>query len=343
MADNIYSMLNDMEVALPTDVELNDLEKQRIKNRLHRTLRPKKNHRNTAAIAAAAVLCVGLFSFTPVSAIAAQKLMTAAVTLGDFLGITGDLAPYTTVIGKSVSDKGITIQLEEVVLNGDSLVVHTILRSEQELADAGASMNGTVYINGRAASFGAGGGSKQIDKNTSEEVLSYGLETDLFEDDGLSGTLNVRLVYDACLVNGEEVRGDWSFAFQTSGDELAGSTKTIPLNQTFTLGGKEGILERLTQNAVGTQAFLTYQNDAASYVFQLVGQDDKGRQVSISMRTGNGGKIKLEDDGAIGMGVAADAKALTLQLQAAEMPKESGRMSNEYQDIGEPFTVDLEG
>ena len=44
-------------------------------------------------------------------------------SLSTLLGVEEDLSPYSTVVGKSISKNGITVTLNEVILDGHSLII----------------------------------------------------------------------------------------------------------------------------------------------------------------------------------------------------------------------------
>ena len=70
---------------------------------------------------------------------------------------------------------------------------------------------------------------------------------------------------------------------------------------------------------------------------------DNGMTGSIKSIIGNVNQMlgvaagKEESKGA----VSENAKQLTLKLYAVPFPKESGKMSNDYKQVGEEFTIDL--
>ncbi|WP_322392395.1 DUF4179 domain-containing protein, partial [Clostridium perfringens] len=133
--------------------------------------------------------------------------------------INKDLEDYKTVVNSSVSKNGITIQLNEVILDKDEIIISTTVKSDTSLGAVGEiSPFGSVYINNEKISSASGGGSKQIDEYTTEAVLSYQLDKNL-----PNGDLNIEIKYtDALIIGaGKEIEGPWTFKFKANGDTLA--------------------------------------------------------------------------------------------------------------------------
>ena len=143
-------------------------------------------------IAAVLALAVGSTIFSTAfgeDVLATVKL--AIFDIGNYLGINKDLEDYKTVINSSVSKNGITIQLNEVIVDKDEIIVSTTIKSDERLDESGINVLGDVYINGRQVSNSAGGSSKVIDEYTEENVISYNVENDI-----VNGDLDIEIVYD---------------------------------------------------------------------------------------------------------------------------------------------------
>ena len=78
------------------------------------------------------------------------------------------------------------------------------------------------------------------------------------------------------------------------------------------------------------------------HILRVEAVDSTGKQVEFGVRTQDkkGGHMQNEeiiDDGRLD----ENAESVTMTLYAVEMPKESGRMSDDYVQIGESFEVKL--
>jgi len=337
MAKNIYDMLNDNSINLE-ELEkegFNDIEKRRIKNRFKKTIHKGRNRKNkgVAVAVAAGVLAVTLFG-TNIGNEAVAKIRLMAFDIGNYLGTNKDLSDYKTIVGKTITKDGVTIQLNEVILNKDELIVSTTLKLDTKLEEPGHIRTAeTVYINGKNIFGGAGGSSKQIDDYTMEDVMSYKLNEEI-----PNGDLNVKIEYENAYINEVEKRkGPWLFEFKTNGDQLAIETAESNIDYDFKLeNGNKVILEKYTSNAVGQKIYYSAEGKGITYDIELRGKDDLGNEIMFKLTSQSHGKGIMK-----GFNISDDAKTLTLMPYAVAFPKESGKMSNDFKQVGEEFTIEI--
>ena len=151
-----------------------------------KSLSNKKSKKFTKNIVAATILvALGVTVFGSIfsnEVIAAVKL--TMFDIKNYLGVNYNLDEYSTVVNEAISKNGITVQLNEVILDKDEIIVSTTIKSDKKLGDNGNIMVfGNVYINGKKVSNSAGGSGKQIDDYTEESVLSYTLDKELERGD----------------------------------------------------------------------------------------------------------------------------------------------------------------
>lgn len=198
MSRDIYNILNEVEIDLDDyyKEELSDIEKKKIKNNLKKTTKQKGKYKKAAsAVAAVAIICTTLFG-TNLGAAAYENVEQVLYKISNYLGIEKSLEDYTTVLNKSITKEGITIRLNEVILDGNELIVSTTTSSNEKIENGYVREGGKIYINGKSESYASGGSSREINENTVESVMSYALST---ED--LSGDLNVKIVFSSVYVN----------------------------------------------------------------------------------------------------------------------------------------------
>lgn len=261
--------------------------------------------------------------------------------IGEYLKSDSNFEEYGTVVNKAITKNGITIQLNEVILDRGDLIVGITAKSENKLAEnetIDSTMYADIYINGKSISAGGSGSSKNIDGYTIQDVFSYNVGEDIKENEELS----VKLVYRKAQVGHKKVVGPWVFEFKANGGELATNTSKEEINQSFTLeSGQKITFREYSNNAVGAKIFYDVENTADDefYALELRGNDDLGNKIefSTSFENEKGGVMKEKLTR-----VSEKAKTLTLSLYGAAYPKESGRMNNEYKKIGEEFTINLE-
>jgi len=297
----------------------------------------KKNGRfKKVAVAAVVAVAMGITLFgTSFGTEVIANVRLAIFDIGEHLGINKDLEDYTTVVNSSVSKEGITVQLNEVILDKDEIIVSTTTKSDGGLGESGnLLLFGDIYINGRRISSGSSGGSKQIDEYTMESVLGYQLDKELPE-----GDLNIEIRYnDALIPNVKESKGPWKFEFKANGNALAQNTNSVELNNSFTLeNGQKVILNEYRSNDIGQKIYYSVENKDKPYDIELRGYDDLGNEVRFysSSESKVDGIIKNETT------ISEEAKLLTLTPYAVALPEESGRMSNDYKQVGEEFIIEI--
>lgn len=140
---------------------------------------------------------------------------TISSNISNFLGLQKNLDEYQIVINKAVTDKSITVKLNEVILSGNELTVSYSINSNIKL-EAMESLHALneIYVNGKRASSGASGGSRNMDNYTTQEVMTYSLD-----NVDSSADLNIKILCSSILVNGKETKGSWNFEFKTNGSK----------------------------------------------------------------------------------------------------------------------------
>lgn len=254
------------------------------------------------------------------------------------LGIEKELQDYTTVVHQAVTKQGITVQLNEVILDKDELLISTTSTSDEKLEYGNLTMSTNVYVNGKKISTGATGSSKSIDDYTVEDITTSDLEVK-----ALKGDLDVKIVFETAYLNEQTKKGPWVFEFKTNGDELAASTKEIRLNNIFMLeNGQEIILEKYTSNDLGQKIYFSKETKGTTYDMVLRGQDDLGNAIEFyaSKQSATEGVFKLSASNISGS-IKQNSRLLTLTPYAVKFPEKSGRLSNDFQKVGDAFTIEL--
>ena len=127
MKNDIYDLLNDIDNQIDTfeniDITSTDLKnwKQSFTSKKKASLK-KHTWKKYVAAAAVFVLILG-GSSAPVRQNVYAQSRQIMESLSTLLGVEEDLSPYGTVVGKSVSKNGITVTLNEVILDGHSLII----------------------------------------------------------------------------------------------------------------------------------------------------------------------------------------------------------------------------
>ena len=74
---------------------------------------------------------------------------------------------------------------------------------------------------------------------------------------------------------------------------------------------------------------------------ELRGTDNLGNEIRFYLGHESKGNGVLELNTALGDQIADEATSLILRPYAVKFPEESGKLSNDFKPVGEPFTIDL--
>lgn len=309
------------------------------KGRAHRMLKY-----TAAAACTALLLCATVFSEDAHAAIE-----HISWSISSALSLPDDLANYCEVINTSAVDKGYVITLQEVVAADEKLVVnYTIQREDgQSMGEIPAVTYDRLYINGIRQFGGASGGSGFLDDAHTAVGISWAFD---IENMDMAKENTYRLHVNALQEDTKDaVKGSWDFSFCADGSELIADTVRIPIKKEFT--PEEGItitLEELTLNELEQRVSYRVSNSTDKNACQLLridATDSTGKQVQFETKvfdsaTGDGYMQNAEIllDGRID----PTAKTVAMTLYATSLPEESGQMSNDYTQVGEPFELRIQ-
>ena len=349
---NVYDLLNEVETDLNDYhvAPLTELEQKRLENKVKRISGKSKYSKRWLGAACAAVCSLGFLLMVPADSAVYAAKESAAYHIGQFLGINRDLTAYTEMIGTLQSDNGYAIQLNEVILDKDTLLVSTDIYKEDENGNLSEKLNmgipvGDLYINGRDAASVAGGGTR-----LEEDGQYFGslMEFHLKEGVDTSGELDMKLVYHNISLKDESLSGKWVFHFTADGSALAADTRIIPVNYHLLQENDAEIrLTDYTGNILGQRiAYSTHGYTNCN--LKLEGVDDKGQSIvfissvyegNMSGTEGNG---YLQNDTMLGSEITEETKWLSLTpYLGVDTMDETGRIFTEYEPAGEPFTIYL--
>jgi hypothetical protein len=342
MSKDIYELLNDANTDLSEyeGRELNDLEKRAIKSRFHKSVRGKKSLRNNKiAIAMAAAIIIGGVTLGPLNGQVKAAIDSIGSNIAMKLGIEADLESYETIVHKKVTDNGITIDLQSVVIDGSDLIVTDRILSDIKMDESGLESNISLRVNGKRIESGSSGSAWAVDDNTFEEVTNYdmgNIET--------NGNVKIEIEYNEIELGEKSISGDWKFAFETNGENLSVDTKHLAIDREFTLeDGSRVIIKEITLNELGPKVYYERSNinENRDFRFVLKGMDDLGNEIVFDGGRGTrkGGVIRLD---VLSSNFSKDAKSLELSLYSRKMPQASGRMNQELKKLGDEFKIELQ-
>ncbi len=325
--------------ACPSDVEMKRYQKNVLKEiRKEKQTKKKAFSRVSVAACAALMLTAGTIAFGDEVHAAIKEI---SWNISNALGISSDLADYKEVVNTSVADKGYVITLQEVVVSEEKLVMnYTLQREDGQPMEEWLTPDGALYLNGKHVTGGVGGSGNFLDEEQRILGVTAGYEIHDMGCD-LSQENDFRIVFRQLGFEGR-VKGTWSFDFRADGADLIADTRRAGIDQTFRLpDGIEVTLKELTMNDLEQR--ITYDvSGATRWILMIKAEDENGMQAEFGVRsqTPESGYMQNEeviDDGRL----SENAKTVTMTLYAVELPEEDGRISDDYQQIGESFQLEL--
>lgn len=346
-AKNIYELLNDMDINLEDydKKELDDMEKRRLKNNFRKTKMKKVNLRKIGTIAAVAVFTIGLLGQTNlgknVYAAAQSKVSEISYSIGEGLGIKRNIEPYANVVNKVVEDKKVEVKLTDVIIDKDELIFSTIANANTPVD--WVNFDYDIFINGkRLTNYGATGSSGRIGNSETAFSHIYAVDTKGID---LKENIDVKImIHNLNYRIGESekrIKGKWEFEFTANGSELMAKSHTLPMNYSFTVGGQKYSLEEFRYNPVNQKFFGKLKGKSKdSYAIELRGHDNLGNKVRFSLTSVSGEDLVFKYENIHG-DLSDEITSITLIPYAAKYPEQSGKMSDDYKQVGEEFTVFL--
>ncbi len=351
---NIYEFLNEIDFNIDDyeKEELSDIEKKNLKKTFRKTTKKKFNVKKISAIAAALTLTIGVLSQTSfgknVYAAAESKVLEISYSIGKALGIKRNIEPYANVVNQVVEDNGIEVKLTDVIVDKDELIFSTIINTNKPVD--GCDFDYDIFINGKKLkNYGASGSSGAIDGSNILYCETYCVDVKGIDT---KENVDIKIVLsdlDYYLYNSEgtaieekgKISGKWEFEFTANGSELTANTYTLPLEYSFNIDNIKYILEEFRYNPVNQKIYGRIEgNKSSDYDIKLEGQDDLGNSVHFGMSRMSGNKFILRYENVYG-NLSDEATSITLVPYAVKFPEESGRMSNDWKQTGEKFTIFL--
>ena len=291
---------------------------------------------------AAACLAALFLSAAVVSGDAHAAIEHIRWSISSALGLPGSLEKYREVIDTSVTDNGYVFTLQEVVATEDKLVInYTVAREDGlSLGEIPCVPDATLYINGIAIRNGSSGGSTFLDDANTILGVDMSYETSDI-DMSRENTYQIRF---RSLGNETNVRGKWDFEFTADAAELLADTRRIPIGKEFLIAdGITVTLEELSLNELEQRISYSIKG-TSNQILMLMAEDTDGRQVEFDTKIydGNTGEGYMQNQEILyDVRISETADTVSLTLYSMELPEESGKMSNDYRQIGETFALKI--
>lgn len=236
-----YIDIDDKEKDDDEDLIMDDLRKKKLRKKLLNQIKDKKSVRRfrykVAAAAVMAVISIGVAVPAVAKNIPALKSIIQAInSTSDNLG---EYERYSKIVNKSVTDNGITLTINEVLCDESTLMIGYTIKSEKnikeivktgkeyiETAEKDANympftLIRSLKIDGKPTQSSSGEDGKYLDDHTyiNAETMNIGEKSlpNVFKVD-----LDVKDIYGT--------KGNWSFKFSVSKDEILKNTKIFKPN-----------------------------------------------------------------------------------------------------------------
>lgn len=236
-----------------------------------------------------------------------QKMVTM---ISEILGIEEDISSFADVKGIPISQNGLTLTLEEVVLDKNQLFMLLSQKFESDDAKVDTVLLQEVRINRVPLDIL----NEYITDATLEEpihnyLLSYYLEDSVVPE----GNVEMDAMFTVSNAdNGSEI-GKYHFTFHTTPEELEEKTVRIPMNQNIVIAEDSELkLSEITVNCIESTIVGNCDKLPMSAEYYLKGQDDYGNEVTYRLLSYENPKavfVKETD-----CHIAPDAEELELQL-----------------------------
>ncbi len=347
---NIYDMLNDVDGSVDDfeKIEPTDIEKANFKKAFCN--KKKKNRFKKASIVAASLLiCVGLFGQTSIGKVAYAKVENTlggiTYSIAKSLYLKKEVAPYVNVVNEVVEDKGIAIKLTDCVIDKDEFIL-TLLANKDGYDMTYLDIDYSIYINGvRQHTLGSSGSSGVATDGVCFQTMRNDIKgIEKYEN------LDVKIVVDKITINDKDdyenaqiIKGNWVFEFGASGSELAVNTKIINIDKTFEKDGIKMEIKEISINPVNKKMYVNINENGDrnnDYVFK--GKDNLGNDVEfgLSRYDGSTGEaIFIYEQ--LSSNMSDNAEYVTLTPYFRQMPKKSGRITDDYNQLGDEFKIVL--
>lgn len=252
---DIYKLFNNIKIEENEFDNIKDeiqpLQKERIKKKLKRKIQQRRGIKifkygsAAAAIGLACIIGAGIAS--PTFAQNVPVLNSIIQALNSKQGVHGDYAKYSQIIGKSVTSKGITVTIDEVIADDSKLIIGYTVKSDKKISNKDSNIMGLdilLKVNGKTSlsSYGSSMGNF-IDDNT--YVGSEEIHTDLPQT-----PQNINVDLNIC--EALNTKGKWNFAFTASKEELSQKTAVFKPIQKIDLPNSNVTIDKVAFSPIGT-------------------------------------------------------------------------------------------
>ncbi|EOR28070.1 hypothetical protein A500_01110 [Clostridium sartagoforme AAU1] len=291
---NDYELLNETKVDFSKyeNIELNDLEKKKMKNGLRGKIYIKKKYNRKIIAVASTVLIVGAMTIN--TTVVRATIGQLGNKLEQFLGIKNNKVydDYKKVIGSSVKDKDITFTLNEFLIKKGTAIVNVKVDTREFKKTKVITIFPNIYIDGEKISKGGSTIYKYNDDGTYEMLHQIKLK-----DIDINKDIKVDIEYSGgeYKQNGKEkgIYGNWTFSINDNGERITQNTKEIDINKVIDLGN--GYIYSIRSIAVSPIDIVLKYNTTLMDEKKIKNEEYKYRDISFTIMDTNKNVLILEE------------------------------------------------
>ncbi|AFS79126.1 hypothetical protein Curi_c21220 [Gottschalkia acidurici 9a] len=261
---DIYKLFNGIKIDESEFEDMNEkvncIQKERIKKNLNKKMKEKKGSKSFkygVTAAAIGVVCViGVGVTNPSLAKNVPVLNSIIQTLNDKYGTNGEYDKYSHILGESVTDKGVTITINEVLSDESKLLISYTIKSDKKIKDKenmGMFIHNDIKINGKRMDATIG---SSIGKYIDEYTYVCSDEIDI-EKLNLPEEFNVDFKITDIIGTDIEIQGKWNFAFNVSKEEISKNTNIFKPKKTIDFPNSIVNIDKVTLSPIGTYISLS--------------------------------------------------------------------------------------
>lgn len=267
-------------------------------------------------------IAVTMAAFTLITVCITTEAAQAALTyvyhsIANIMEMGDKVEEYTTVVGKSVTDREITVTLNDVIVSEEKLILSLNFTDGNILSKKGSQLfssnNVKVYIDGNEIPItGSSGTGHRLDEVTYNQITEYYIGS-IYAEKEHEFSIAISEINQGNI----DVSGNWSFDFKADGKTMAADTNVVSLDNVLKYNGYDIIFEKYVSNSYEKLLYVTY-SDGVGYgdrgsSFDLIGYDDLGNEVKLYAQPNYNDKLGTLFICWGGTEISNQARTLTLQ------------------------------
>ncbi|MCH3964436.1 MAG: DUF4179 domain-containing protein [Clostridium sp.] len=267
---DIYEFLNYVEIDLKEydKTDLNDIDKKKIKKRLHRYTEKniynlKKFVKNACiSFAVLFLACIIIFNVKPTFAREIPLLGNIIKNFED--RDNGEFDTYTSVINKSIEKNGIKVTLNEVAIDDNRFIIAATFKTGYKFYEKSfPTVNPTITVNGKWLN-GSGGKDSKIVNNAAYTTYTTVDTIDIPDNMNIPDNMHVKISYaDFNAVSPDSkksrvIKGPWDFNFTVSKKKIMNSTKIVKINKRIKWYNIDTEIKQINVTPLSTKILFDY-------------------------------------------------------------------------------------